>query len=159
MSAVTRLSGPIAEPTAPTTTLFRLVEFVCPRCGDERTGAHVDGALGTYVECDECGSELDSSVLRIPTRAVIATWRDDAVLHGNTALLCADGIHGCSYLALASCRRLAPEMTGFGKTRLLTQLIGSVGSELTPAQRGIAVELGVALGLPATAINATIALA
>lgn len=157
MSAVMSLMEP--SRVLPTTTLFRLVDFVCPRCGDERTGAHVDGDDGvTYVECDDCGGELDSSVLRTPTRARLAGWRDDAVLHGNTALQCADGVHGCSYLALASCRRLAPEMTVFGTSRLLRELIGSVGGRLTPAQRGVAVELGVALGLPAPAINATIAL-
>jgi len=142
------------------TTLFRLVEFVCPRCGDERTGAHVDGDDGeTYVACDECGSELDPSVLRVPTRARLATWRDDAVLHGTTALQCADGVHNCSYLALASCRRLDPEMTVFGKSRLLRELIAAVGGQLTAAQHAIAVELGVALGMPAAAVNATIATA
>jgi transcription elongation factor Elf1 len=159
MSAVSNLDEFAERRIPPATMLFRLVDFVCPRCGDERTGAHVDGDDGTsYVECDVCRNEFDPSVLRIPTQAVLEIWRDDAVLHGNTALRCADGIHGCSYLALASCRRLAPEMTVFGKTRLLTELIDSVGGELTPAQRSIAVELGVALGLPAAAINATVAL-
>lgn len=160
MSAVMSLSQPFEGRVAPITTLFRLVEFVCPRCGDERSGAHVDGDDGeTYVACDDCGSDLDPSVLRVPTRARLATWRDDAALHGATALQSADGIHGCSYLALASCRRLAPEMTPFGKSRLLRELIASVGGRPTPAQQAIAVELGVALGLPAAAVNATIALA
>lgn len=141
-----------------TTMLVRLVEFVCPRCGDERHGAHVDDDGVTYVECDVCEGQFDTSVLRVPTRARLATWRDDARLHGDTALRCADGVHGCSYLALASCRRLASEMTPFGKTRLLDELVRSVDDDLTAAQRGIVVELGVALGLPAPAINGLLAL-
>lgn len=160
MSAVMSLGEQSSGRGTPATTLFRLVEFVCPRCGDERSGAHVDGDDGsTYVACDRCGAEHDPSVLRVPTNAKLETWRSDAELHGATALQSADGIHGCSYLALASCRRLAPEMTRFGKGRLLRQLLSSVGGRLTPAQHDIAVELGAALGLPPAAVNATIALA
>lgn len=142
-----------------TTVLFRLLDFVCPQCGDERTGAHVDGNDGvTYIECCDCHHEFDVSVLRVPTQARLDSWRADAVLHATTALQCADGVHGCSYLALASCRRLAPELTGIGKSRLLDEVRRSVGGEPTAAQRGIIVELGVALGLPAPVINGYLAL-
>lgn len=142
-----------------TTVLFSLVEFVCPQCGDERSGAHVDGNDGvTYLECCECHHEFDVSVLRVPTQARLETWRDDAVLHATTALQCADGVHGCSYLALASCRRLAPELTPIGKTRLLDEILRSVGGEAATAQRAILVELGVALGLSAPLINGYLAL-
>ena len=162
MSAAFSLEEPFEGAVAHTvrsTILFRLVEFVCPRCGDERTGAHVDGDDGvTYVECCECRHEFDHTVLRVPTRARLERWRDDAVLHGTTALQCADGVHGCSYLAEASCRRLAAELTPIGKTRLLDELVRAVGGEPTPAQRAVLVELGVALGLTAPVINAYLAL-
>jgi transcription elongation factor Elf1 len=142
-----------------TTVLFRLVDFVCPDCGDERSGAHVDGDDGiTYVECSTCHHDFDVSVLRVPTQARLDAWRADAVLHGTTALQCADGVHRCSYLALASCRRLAPELTSIGKTRLLDELVRAIDGEPNQAQRGILVELGVALGLPAPVINGYLAL-
>lgn len=145
--------------TLRTTVLFRLVDFVCPRCGDERTGAHVDGDDGvTYVECCECRGEFDVSVLRVPTQARLDAWRSDAVLHGTTALHCADGTQRCSFLAEASCRRLSPELTPVGKTRLLDDIARSVTGELSAAHRGVIVELGVALGLPAAAINGYLAL-
>lgn len=145
--------------TLRTTVLFRLVEFVCPDCGEERIGAHVDGDDGvTYVECCTCHHELDASVLRVPTQARLEAWRSDALLHGSTALQCADGAHRCSYLAEASCRRLAPELTPIGKTRLLDELVRTVGGELTSAHRGVLVELGVALGLSSAVINGYLAL-
>ena len=85
-------------------------------------------------------------------------WRADAVLHGATALHCADGEHDCSFLALASCRRLAPELTAVGKTRLLDEIVRSADTELGQAHRAVLVELGVALGLPAVVINGYVAL-
>lgn len=142
-----------------TTVLFRLVDLVCPHCGDERQGAHVDGDDGvTYVECCTCHHEFDVSVLRVPTQARLDAWRADAVLHGTTALHCADGVHRCSYLALASCRRLAPELSPIGKTRLLDEIVHSADIDLDGAHRGVLVELGVALGLPASVINGYVAL-
>jgi hypothetical protein len=162
MSAAFSLEEPFEETavrTVRTTVLFRMVEFVCPHCGEERSGAHVDGDDGvTYVECFECAREFDNSVLRVPTRARLAAWRDDAVLHGTTALECADGIHRCSFLAEASCRRLAPELTPIGKTRLLDELVRAIGGEPTDAQRRVLVELGAALGLTAPMINGYLAL-
>lgn len=162
MSAAFSLEEPFEEivvPTLHTTVLFRAVDFVCPHCGDERVGAHVDGDDGiTYVECFDCKREFDVSVLRVPTQSRIDAWRADAVLHGTTALQCADGVHRCSYLAEASFRRLAPELTPVGKTRLLVELARSIDGELTDAHRGVLVELGVALGLTAPVVNATVAI-
>ena len=127
MSAAMSLEEEYGEPVAQTlrtTVLFRLLDFVCPHCGDERSGAHVDGDDGvTFVECCDCHGEFDVSVLRIPTRARLEAWRADAVLHGTTALQCADGVHHFSCLAEASCRRLASELTPIGKTRLLDNLL------------------------------------
>ena len=162
MSAAMSLEEHYGEPEVHplrTTVLFRLVEFVCPHYGDERSGAHIDGDDGvTFVECCDCHREFDASVLRVPTRARLEAWRADAVLHGTTALQCADGVHRCSYLAEASCRRLAAELTPIGKTRLLDQLVRSIGGELTDAHRTVLVELGVALGLTAPMINGYLAL-
>lgn len=162
MSAAVSLEEHDSEPVLHalrTTVLFRLVEFVCPHCGDERSGAHVDGDDGvTFVECYGCHGEFDASVLRVPTRARLETWRADAVLHGTTALQCADGLHRCSYLAEASCRRLAAELTPVGKTRLLDQLVRSIDGEITDGHRSVLVELGVALGLTAPVINGYLAL-
>jgi transcription elongation factor Elf1 len=162
MSAAMSLEEHFEQPvfhTVNTTVLFRRVEFVCPHCGDERPGALVDGDDGTaYVECCSCHHEFDGSVLRVPTRARLDAWRADAVLHGTTALQCADGVHRCSCLALASCRRLAPELSPIGKTRLLDELVRSVDGELTTAHRGVVLELGIALVLPAPVINGYLAL-
>lgn len=162
MSAAFSLEEPFEEAavhTLRTTVLFRLVDFVCPHCGDERSGAHVDGDDGvTYVECCECRREFDVTVLRVPTQARLDAWRDDAVLHGTTALQCADGVHRCSYLAEASCRRLATELTPIGKTRLLDEIARSIPGDLTSAHRNVLAELGVALGLTAPVINGFLAL-
>lgn len=162
MSAATSLDDFFEQPAIrrpDATVLFSLVDFVCPRCGDERRGALVDGDDGTaYVECSACHDEFDVSVLSVPTRARLDAWRADAVLHASTAMQCADGVHRCSCLALASCRRLAPEMSAIGKMRLLDEVVRNVGDELGPAQRSVLVELGAALGLPAAAINGFVAL-
>lgn len=158
MSAAMSLHDEIT-PTLSTTVLFRLVEFVCPHCGDECQGIHVDGDDGTaHVQCDVCRHEHPVSVLAVPTQARLDAWRADAVHRGNVALRSADGVHGCSYLALASCRRLRDDLTGPGKVRLLDEIARSIGHDLYPAQRSALAELGVALGLPAGAINATLAL-
>jgi hypothetical protein len=143
----------------PTATLFRLVDFVCPRCGEERRGSHVDADDGsTFVECHSCESMFDAAVLRVPTMRHLEAWRADAALHGDTALRSADGIHGCSYLALASCRRLRSELTPFGKMRLLSEIVGSAGGRLHDAQRVIVAELGAALGVQPAAVSALLAL-
>lgn len=162
MSAVMSLDDFFEQPAIrrpDATVLFRLLDFVCPRCGDERQGALVDGDDGTaYVECSSCHHDFDVSVLSVPTRARLDAWRADALLHATTALQCADGVHRCSCLALASCRRLAPEMSPIGKIRLLDEVARTVGDEPGPAQRSVLVELGAALGLPAGAINGFLAL-
>jgi transcription elongation factor Elf1 len=159
MSAAMTLTDELESPAARTTMLFRFVEFVCPVCGDERGGVHVDGDDGvTFVECGVCNVEHPVSVLAVPTQAKLDEWRADAVHRGNVAVRSADGVHGCSLLAIASCRRLADELTGPGKLRLLDEIARSVGGDLHQAQRGVLAELGAALGLPAGAINATLAL-
>ncbi len=159
MSAAMTLHDDIGTSVARTTVLFRFVEFVCPHCGDECGGVHVDGDDGvTFVECGVCHQEHPVAVLAVPTRARLEEWRADAVHRGNVALRSADGIHGCSYLALASCRRLAAELTPAGKLRLIDEIARSVSGDLHPAQRNVLAELGVALGLPAGAINAALAL-
>ncbi len=159
MSAAMTLTDELDAPVARTTTLFRFVEFVCPHCGVERGGVHVDGDDGvTFVECGVCHHEHSVGVLAVPTQARLEQWRSDAVHRGNVALRSADGVHGCSLLAIASCRRLADELTAPGKLRLLDEIARSVGDELHPVQQAALVELGVALGLPAAAINAMLAL-
>lgn len=158
MSAAMSLTDELEQRSVDVTTLFRLVDFVCPVCGDERRGAHVDSDDGTTsVECFDCGTEFGVAVLAVPTRAGLAAWRDDAVLRGDTALRCADDDHPCSMLALASCRRLAPELTDAGKGRLLAEMARTAGGVTTRAQRAVLLELGVALGLSAPAINGLLA--
>lgn len=159
MSAAMTLTDDLESAVARTTVLFRFVEFVCPHCGDERGGVHVDGDDGvTFVECGVCHQEHSVAVLAVPTRARLEEWRADAVHRGNVALRSADGVHGCSYLALASCRRLADDLTPAGKIRLLDEIARSVGDDLHTSQRAMLVEMGVALALPASAINAALAL-
>lgn len=141
------------------TTLFTPVEVVCPHCGDERSATLVDSDDGVaFILCDGCDRELDVALLSIPTAARLERWRGDAVVHGTTAVQCADGIHGCSYLAVASFRRLADDLSGPGKLRLLDEVARSEQGDLSTAQRGVLLELGVALGLGAASINAFLAL-
>lgn len=158
MSAAISLHDEITPP-ARTTTLFRLVEFVCPRCGDERQGIHLDGDDGvTHVQCAECRHQHSAAVLAVPTRSRLEEWRADALHRGHAALLSADADEGCPFLTTAAFRRLADDLTGPGKLRLLDDVARSVGHDLGPAQRRVFAELGAALALPAGAINAALSL-
>lgn len=159
MSALTSIQAPIARPTVSTTMLLTLVQLVCPHCAEQTTGALVDCDDGVaYVQCNSCDRELDVAVLAVPTQTKVDGWRADALLHGVTALQCADGVHGCSYLATASCRRLARELTPLGKLRLLGEIGREAGESCTPAQRTVLLELGVALGLDSGTLNGFLAL-
>ena len=135
------------------TTVARAVRFVCPVCGDDRDGLHVQDAAASWVQCNTCSYRCDPGVLQIPTEAMLATWHAQALRHGQTALRCADGTPSCSYLAIVWCRRLAPELSLWGKTAFLDSVARPLAGDLTPEQRDVLVHLGVALRMPATAIN------
>lgn len=136
------------------TTVARAVEFVCPSCGEDREGLHVREADGTaWVQCNTCSYRCDPGVLEIPTEAVLAAWHAQALRHGRTALHCADGTPSCSYLAIVWCRRLAPELSLWGKAAFLDSVIRPLAGSLTREQRAVVIELGAALQMPATTIN------
>lgn len=141
-------------PSAARTAQLRGVRFVCPLCGDDRAGVHVrepDGA--TWVECDECAYRCDPGILEIPTAAELAQWHAQALRHGQAALRCADGSPTCGYLATVWCRRLASELSLWGKSSFLDSVTRPVAGTLTRDQREVVVQLGVALRMPPSAIN------
>lgn len=133
--------------------VVRPVRFVCPSCATDRDGAHVHDSSGTWVECHACAYRCDPGVLDIPTEAVLAEWYAQARRHARTAMHCADGTQTCAVLAAVWCRRLAPELTLWGKTAFLDTVAQPFAGELDRDRREVLVELGVALGMPATAIN------
>lgn len=130
------------------------VHYVCPSCGDERTGVHVRPEAGqAWVQCDECSYRSHPDVLKIPTEAQLAEWYAHAVRHGVTAVRCADGNPACSYLAVVWCRRLADELSVVGKIGYLDRVARPLTGTITNHQREVVLELGVALRLPPTALN------
>lgn len=132
----------------------RRVSFVCPFCGDDRAGAHVvDPSGAEWVDCDECSYRCDAGVLDIPTEATLAEWHSHAVRHARTALRCADGTPACSYLAIVWCRRLAPELSPWGKASFLETVTRPLAGALTREQRAVVLQLGIALHMPPSAIN------
>lgn len=134
--------------------VLRAVEFVCPLCGDDRSGTHVTDATGTdWVECDTCSYRCDAGVLEIPTQAMLASWYAQALRHGREALRCADWTPAGSYLATVWCRRLAPELSPWGKTAFLDAVARPLTGSLTPAHRQVIIDLGIALQMPAATIN------
>ena len=134
--------------------VLRSVEFVCPLCGEDRSGTHVADADGAeWVECDTCSYRCDVGVLEIPTQAVLSSWYAQALRHGREALRCADGSAAGSYLAIVWCRRLAPELSAWGKSAFLDAVARPLAGTLTPAQRQVMVDLGIALQMSAAAIN------
>lgn len=136
------------------TTVVTPVQFVCPRCGDDRPGVHVrHHDESEWVDCDECSYRCDTGVLAIPTEAVLAEWYSLAVRHGLAAMRCADGTPTCSYLAIVWCRRLAPELTLFGKLGFLDRVARPLVGTLTHEQRKVVRDLGVALQIPAAHLN------
>ncbi|MFP5487719.1 MAG: hypothetical protein ACLGHQ_05380 [Acidimicrobiia bacterium] len=135
-------------------TVARSVEFVCPSCGADRDGLHVHDPRGaSWVQCNTCSYRCDPGVLEIPTEAVLAEWHAQAVRHSQTALRCADGTRSASYLAIVWCRRLAPELSLWGKAAFLDTVTRPLDGALTRSQREVVVELGAALRMPPTAIN------
>jgi hypothetical protein len=105
------------------------------------------------VQCNECSYQCDPGVLEIPTEAMLAEWHAQALRHGQAALRCADGTATCSYLAIVWCRRLAPELSLWGKTAFLDNVARPLAGNLNPEQREVLVSLGVALRMPPAAIN------
>jgi hypothetical protein len=155
MSATMNLDGELLPGrTSAVTAVVRGVEFACPLCGDDRTGSHVEDPAGSaWVECHECSYRCDPGVLEIPTESMLAEWHAQALRHGQTALRCADGTPSCSYLAIVWCRRLAPELSLWGKTSFLDHVARPLAGSLTREQREVVVQLGVALHMPPAAIN------
>ena len=158
MSATTNLENldPSTVPDDPShgTTVAHAVQFVCPSCGEDRDGLHLRRPDGTsWVQCNTCSYRCGPGVLEIPTQAVLEEWHTQALRHGQTALHCADGTPSCSYLAIVWCRRLAPELSLWGKTAFLDAVTRPFVGTLTRAQRAVVVELGAALQMPATTIN------
>lgn len=158
MSATTNLDTDLtdreaaADPTAP--TIVRDVQFVCPSCGDDRQGRHVEPPAGdAWVECDHCNYRCDPGVLEIPTEATLTAWHAQALRHAQAALRCADGSPTCSYLAIVWCRRLAPELSPWGKAAFLDDVTRPLDGQLTREQREVVLALGVALQMSPTAIN------
>lgn len=134
--------------------VVREVEFVCPLCAEDRPGRHVDHPDGdAWVECADCGYRCGPEVLEIPTEATLLEWHGQALRHGQAALRCADGSPSCSYLAIVWCRRLAPELSPWGKAAFLDAVTRPLAGTLTRHQREVVLELGIALQMPATAIN------
>lgn len=81
------------------------VEFVCPRCGLDRTGCEVQrqrwfsvaglsliplATLPNDVVCDSCGQRCDVGVLEVPTTAQLAGYLTDAV-RGSMAIVVRSG--------------------------------------------------------------------
>jgi hypothetical protein len=150
----TRSDAASAGASAGGTTIARAVEFVCPSCGEDREGLHVTEPDSTsWVQCNTCSYRCDPGVLEIPTEAVLAEWHAQALRHSQTALRCADGTPSCSYLAIVWCRRLAPELSLWGKAAFLDSVVRPLAGSLTRAQRGVVIELGAALHMPAATIN------
>ena len=139
------------------TPIVRCVQFVCPLCGDDRDGLHVREPEGSaWVECGDCSYRCDPGVLQIPTEAMLAEWHTQALRHGQAALRCADGTTSCSYLAIVWCRRLAPELSPWGKSAFLHNVARPLAGDLNRDQREVVLQLGVALQMPPAAINAVL---
>lgn len=158
MSATTNLDTELAArdstADAASPTIVRDVQFVCPSCGDDRAGRHVEPPTGdAWVECDHCNYRCDPGVLEIPTEATLSEWHAQALRHGQAALRCADGSPTCSYLAIVWCRRLAPELSSWGKAAFLDEVTRPLEGLFTREQREVVLELGIALQMSPTAIN------
>ena len=139
------------------TAVVRGVQFACPLCGEDRDGLHVEDPRGSaWVECDVCSYRCDPGVLEIPTAAMLTEWHAQALRHGQAALRCADGSPSCSYLAIVWCRRLAPELSLWGKTAFLDSVARPLAGALNRDQREVVLQLGVALQMPPVAINAVL---
>lgn len=154
MSATIDLEDDLSPTVGNATAVVRGVQFVCPLCGEDRDGLHIQASSGTgWVQCDECGYRCDPGVLEIPTEKTLAEWHAQALRHGQAALHCADGTPACSYLAIVWCRRLAPELSPWGKLAFLDSVTRPLAGSLRRDQREVVLQLGVALQMSPTAIN------
>ena len=90
---------------------------------------------GVQFVCPLCGADRDGSYVEDPS--------------GTAWVQC----HECSYLAIVWCRRLAPELSLWGKTSFLDNVTRPVAGALTREQREVVVQLGVALQMPPASIN------
>lgn len=147
------------SPAAPATgsAVVRGVQFACPLCGEDRSGLHVTDSTGSaWVECDECSYRCDPGVLEIPTEALLAEWHAQALRHGQAAIRCADSTPACSYLAIVWCRRLAPELSPWGKAAFLDRVARPIAGRLDRHQREVVLQLGMALQMPPAAINSVL---
>ena len=155
MSATMDLDNELSLATDDDTlSVVRAVQFACPSCAEDRSGLHVVAPGGdAWVECRECSYRCDPGVLEIPTEAMLTEWHAQALRHGQAALRCADGSPSCSYLAIVWCRRLAPELSLWGKSAFLDDVTRPLAGSLTRDQREVVLQLGVALQMSPTAIN------
>ena len=86
--------------------MVRATQFVCPRCGMDRTGAELEpqrwftllktplvplATLDRVVECDVCMHQCDIGVLEIPTADLLAAYIDDGLRHAVTSVVRAGG--------------------------------------------------------------------
>jgi hypothetical protein len=154
MSATTHLRDRHDRAPGAGSAVVRGVRFVCPLCGEDRDGLHVAETGGAgWVECNDCSYRCDPGVLEIPTEATLAEWHAQALRHGQAALRCADGTPHCSYLATVWCRRLAPELSLWGKAAFLDHVVRPIAGRLDRHQRDVVLQLGVALKMSPIAIN------
>lgn len=154
MSATIKLDDDLSPtPSATGAAAVRSVRFACPLCAADRDGLHIDANGSAWVQCDECSYRCDPGVLQIPTEAMLAEWHAQALRHSQAALRCADGTPSCAYLATVWCRRLAPELSPWGKTAFLDDVARPLAGTLNRDQREVVLQVGVALQMSATAIN------
>lgn len=134
--------------------ILREVRFACARCGNERPGSVVGTpGIDLTVICRTCGRQSDEGVLDVPTESLLASWRAQALQHARSALRSAARGETCSLLALVWCRRLAPELTPWGKVAFLDATVRHLDRPLTCDHRRVLVEIGVALQMTAPAVN------
>lgn len=131
----------------------RDVRFICPACGDERPGGvYTDPDGGIRVDCEGCTRSFDTGVLDIPTVATLGQWYTAAIRHARSILRETPGRER-SDLAIAWCRRLAPELSRSGKVMFLDALSSPLQGRITDAHRRTLVDLGAALGMSTADLN------
>jgi len=118
------------------TTLAQL-QFFCPRCGGDRTGARRAARrwftlfwiplipmkrLGEVVECETCKTRFDSSVADQPTTADLAAVLDDAV-RVLTAMIVRTGNTTSPALRSAAVTEVARVMAGYDDSVLTGDIV------------------------------------
>ncbi|MCB0986419.1 MAG: zinc-ribbon domain-containing protein [Acidimicrobiales bacterium] len=118
------------------TTLAQL-QFFCPRCGGDRTGARRAARrwftlfwiplipmkrLGEIVECETCKTRFDSSVADQPTTADLAAVLDDAV-RVLTAMIVRTGNITSPALRSAAVTEVARVMAGYDDSVLTGDIV------------------------------------